>query len=448
VRNVWVIGGGISGLACAYRLRQLGIPARLLEKSPATGGVIHTLRRDGFLFEAGPQSFLLTDTLRNLIGELGLEAEVVLANPKAPRYVLRNSHLVAVPMAPPALLRSSLLSWSAKARLLSEPFRRSQIPSAEESIADFVRRRFGSEILDYLVAPFVSGVYAGDPETLSIASAFPSAVKWEQEYRSVIRGAMKSQKSSASRPALASFRFGMAALPERLAEKMRDAIESSTDRATSVIALAGLSPVATDRVEPTARGDVIVLAAPAYAAAALLPNTCRALAELLAGISYAPLATIALVFHSRQIGQPLDGFGFLAPRKEGLRTLGTVWNSALFPGRAPEGMSLLSSFIGGATYLAVTELSDGQLLELVVRENSAILEISGPPVEHAIFRYHRALPQYLIGHSQRIDAITQVLSHLPGLFLTGNYLAGPSIGDCVEHAFATAETVNKFLQNL
>jgi oxygen-dependent protoporphyrinogen oxidase len=452
VRNVWVISGGISGLACAYRLRQLGIPARLLEKSPIAGGVICTERREGFLFEAGPQSFLFTDTLRNLIGELGLESEVVLANLKAPRYVLRDNRLLPVPMTPPALLRSSLLSWRAKAKLLSEPFRRSAILSAEESVADFVRRKFGGEILEYLVAPFISGVYAGDPETLSMASAFPSTAKWEREYGSVIRGAWKSRKSAVSRPALASFRNGMAALPERLAEKLAenapDAIEFSTDRATSVIAAAEFSAAVTARSEPGAERDVIVLATPAHTAAALLANSCPGLAELLVGIFYAPLATIALAFPSRQIGHPLDGFGFLAPRKEGLRTLGTVWNSALFPGRAPQGIAVLTSFIGGATDLAVTEMPDDQLLDITVRENSAVLKITGPPVEHAVFRYPRALPQYVIGHSQRLSTIVRELDHLPSLFLTGNYLAGPSIGDCVEHAFATAEAVNKFLQHM
>jgi oxygen-dependent protoporphyrinogen oxidase len=451
VSNVWVIGGGISGLACAYRLRQLGVPARLLEKSSPAGGVIQTVRRDGFLLEAGPQSFLLTDSLRMLIGELGLEAEVVPANPKAPRYVLRKGRLLPVPMTPPALLRSPLLSWRAKARILSEPFLHSRIPSVEESVAAFVRRKFGGEILDYLVAPFVAGVYAGDPEALSMAGAFPSAVKWERENGSVIRGAIKSRGSS-PRPPLASFRNGMVALPERLAEKLAGilpgAIEFSTDRAASVIAAGEFSPEGTTGARPDAKCDVIVLATPAYSAAALLANSRPGLAELLAGIFYAPLATIALAFRSHQIGRALDGFGFLAPRKEGLRTLGTVWNSALFPGRAPHGIAVLTSFIGGATDLAITKQPDQELLEIVVRENSAVLKITGPPVEHAVFRYPRALPQYVMGHSQRISAIAAETARAPGLFLTGNYLAGPSIGDCVEHAFATADTVHKFLQHI
>lgn len=450
MRNVWVIGGGISGLACVYRLRQLGIPARLLEKSPAIGGMIGTVRRDGFLFEAGPQSFLLTDALRTLIGELGLESEIVLANPKAPRYVLRKGRLLAVPMAPPALLRSPLLSWGAKARILSEPFRRSQIPAGEESVAAFVRRKFGNEILDYLVAPFISGVYAGDPEALSMASAFPSAVKWEREHGSVIRGAIKS-KGSSPRPALASFRSGMATLTDRLARKLGDnspgTIELGVDRVASVVAAAGISPGEAYGAGPVAYRDVVILATPAYTAAALLPNSCRHLSELLSGISYAPLATVAMAFQSSQIDRPLDGFGFLAPRKEGLRTLGTVWNSALFPGRAPEGMSVLTSFIGGATNLAVTEQSDDELLDIAVRENSSVLIISGAPVAHAIFRYARALPQYVMGHSQRVSTVADELGHAPGLFLTGNYLAGPSIGDCVEHAFGTAEAVNELLRS-
>jgi protoporphyrinogen/coproporphyrinogen III oxidase len=443
VRNVWVIGGGISGLACLYRLRQLDVPARLLEKSLVTGGMIRTVRRSSFLFEPGPQSFLLTETLRKFIGEIGLEDDLVLANPNAPRYVLRNHRLHAVPMGPSALFRSSLLGFNAKAKLISEPFRRLQKLSPEESVADFVRRKFGGEILDYLVAPFVSGVYAGDPETLSMVSAFPSALKWEREYGSVIRGAVKSKKTSGPRPVLASFQNGMAMLPDRLAEKLGDAITRNANSTTSIQALSALTNPA---AATASAAHALVMATPAYVAANLLPNACAGLAELLAGIPYAPVATVAMVFHRQQVGHPLDGFGFLAPRKEGVRTLGTVWNSSLFPGRAPEEMAVITSFIGGATDLAAAKEDDRKLLDIVVRENSEILEIGGPPVENALFRYDRALPQYNIGHSERVAAINDALGNLPGLFLTGNYLSGPSIGDCVEHAYATAEAVNKFLR--
>ena len=188
-----VIGGGISGLTCAFRLRQSGIPVLLLEQSHRVGGVIDSVQQDGFLFECGPQSFLSTDLLLKLIDALGLGPELLRADPRAPRYILTRGRLELVPMAPPALLTTSLLGISSKWRLLSEPFRRSHPPARDESVADFVRRKFGSELLELLVGPFVSGVYAGDPEKLSLRSAFPSAYEWEKEYGSVLRGAMKSR---------------------------------------------------------------------------------------------------------------------------------------------------------------------------------------------------------------------------------------------------------------
>jgi len=466
--RVCVIGGGISGLACLYRLRQLGIDAQVLESGARAGGVIGSVVQNGFLFESGPQSFSATNTLLTLIRELNLDDELVTANPRAPRFVVRNGRLHEIPMAPGALLRSGLLSVGTKVRLLADALGRTHPPAREESVADFVRRKFGNEILDYLVAPFISGVFAGDPESLSLASAFPAAGEWEREYGSILRGAMKSAKSAGKRPALASFRTGMESLPARLAERLADAIQLNvsptqlsfgagdwTIQAEHMCSVA--TPTRAPSDVPAASSNspspaptpyrVIILAAPAYATAPLLPADARRLAELLEGIAYAPLAVIAAGYHQKQIGHPLGGFGFLVPRKEGLTTLGTVWNSSLFPGRAPEGMTVLTSFAGGATNLAVRQMTDTRILEVITRENAKLLDIAGPPVEHAVFRYDRALPQYTLGHAERIRAIDDALRNTPGLLLTGNYLAGPSIGNCVEHAFRTAESAAAYLDS-
>jgi len=443
--KVCVIGGGISGLACLYRLRQLGIDGHMLESAPRAGGVIGSVAQNGFLFESGPQSFLATNTLLALIRELNLDDELLVADPRAPRFVVRHERLHEIPMAPGALLRSGLLSVSTKARLLADALGRTHLPAREESVADFVRRKFGNEILDYLVAPFISGVFAGDPESLSLASAFPSAHQWERDYGSIVRGAMKSAKSAGKRPALASFRGGMETLPKRLAERLADAIQLNVTGAR----------LSFDQGEWTAHETTApvfldcgaaILATPAHVAARQLPAGAQRVAELLEGIAYAPLAVVAAGYHHKQIGHPLLGFGFLVPRKEGLTTLGTVWNSSLFPGRAPEGMTVLTSFAGGATNLGIRQMSDTSVLDIITRENAKLLEISGPPVDHAVFRYDRALPQYTLGHSDRIRAIDDALQSIPGLFLTGNYLAGPSIGNCVEHAFRTAESAAAYLK--
>src|SRR5277367_1224586 len=221
--QVVVIGGGISGLACAYRLWQLGVPVTLLEADDHVGGLIGTVEQEGFLFETGPQSFQGTDSVLDLIRELGLEVDLCQADPQAPRYVVRRGRLEKLPMSPQAVLRSSLLGLGARWRIASEPFRRTKPPSEEESVAQFVRRKFGHEILEYLVSPFVSGVYAGDPEKLSLRAAFPSLEEWEREYGSVLRGAMKSHKEGAARsgpPPLCSFQHGMQRLAQGMEAKL------------------------------------------------------------------------------------------------------------------------------------------------------------------------------------------------------------------------------------
>lgn len=467
--KVCVIGGGISGLACLYRLRQLGIEARLLESHARVGGVISTVVQNGFLFESGPQSFLATNTLLSLIHELDLDNDLIAADSRAPRFVVRNGRLHEIPMAPGALLRSGLLGVSTKARLLADALGRTHPPAREESVADFVRRKFGNEILDYLVAPFISGVFAGDPESLSLASAFPSAHEWERDYGSILRGALKSAKAAGKRPSLASFRGGMETLPDRMAERLARSIHlnvspaqlsfnagnwmihaetapsaSTSSPAPSVATLAHPRDIASG-APFFLDCRAVILATPAYAAARLLPTGAQSVADLLEGIAYAPLAVVAAGYHQKQIGRPLDGFGFLVPRKEGLTSLGTVWNSSLFAGRAPDGMAVLTSFAGGATNLAIRQMTDTSILDVVARENAKLLEISGPPVEHAVFRYDRALPQYTLGHPQRIRAINSALQGIPGIFLTGNYLAGSSIGHCVEHAFRAAESATAYL---
>src|ERR1700723_1854082 len=223
--QVAIVGGGISGLACAHRLRALGVPAVVLESEDRAGGVIGTVERNGFLFEAGPQSFLGTPPVTDLVRELKLDGELIQADPNAPRYVFVKGRLQAVPMSPAALLTSSLLSVRSRYRVLSEPLRRTKPVQHEETVADFVRRKFGNEILEYLVAPFVSGVYAGDPETLSLRAAFPSLDEWEREYGSVLRGAMKSRKrQSGARPALCSFRGGVRALLQSLESQLGDGL--------------------------------------------------------------------------------------------------------------------------------------------------------------------------------------------------------------------------------
>jgi oxygen-dependent protoporphyrinogen oxidase len=453
--RVAVIGAGISGLACAYRLQQAGVDVVVLESSNRPGGLIDSVEKDGLLFEAGPQSFQGTDELLALIRELGIERELQKADPRAPRYVFLHGHLRKVPMSPQALLISSLLRPGSRWKIASEAFKRTKPPSEEETVASFVRRKFGHEILEYLVAPFVSGVYAGDAEQLSLKAAFPSLDEWEREYGSVLRGAMKSRPPKAKRgqSALCSFRRGIATLPRAMADKLGERLQTGTSvleiqRGGDAESISYEIRAHRQGREQRAAVSAVVVATPAYTAGTLLGSLSPYLAHVLCGIPYAPVAVVAANYYRRQIGDPLEGFGFLVPRGEKIRTLGTVWNSSLFPGRAREGMVTMTSFIGGATDVDVVKHSEEEIARIVQDENARILGITGPPIETVVSGYPRALPQYNLGHGHVVEAIRDAERQTPGLFFAGNYLEGPAIGKCVENGFHAAEAVTKYLQAL
>lgn len=449
--RVVVIGAGISGLACAYRLKQLGAEVTLLEAAGSVGGLIATVNQNGFLFESGPQSFQGTEPLLDLIRQLDIEGELQTANPRAPRYILRRGRLQKIPMSPQRLLASSFLSLPSRWKVASEPFRRTRPPSHDESVADFVRRKFGHEILEYLVSPFVSGIYAGDPEQLSLRAAFPSLDEWERQFGSVLRGAMKSRPPKEKRtgpPPLCSFRGGMATLMNALAKNLGASVHLGT-RVQSVRADASVGEyeVHVNRAGATEKlnAPAVVIATPAYIAAQVVQSLAPALSQALGGIAYAPVAVVAAAYYAKQLAQPLDGFGFLIPRSEKFRTLGTIWNSSLFPGRAPEGSLVITSFLGGATDADIVTKSESEIAAIAHDENARILGISGPPQTAVAWKHPKALPQYNLGHGHIVESARAALRATPGLFLAGNYLEGPSMGKCLDQAFATAASAHSQL---
>jgi oxygen-dependent protoporphyrinogen oxidase len=441
-----VVGGGISGLVCAYALRKSGIDAQLVEASPRSGGVINSVTRGGFLLELGPQSFSGSPALRELCEDLGISNELLQAPAHAPRYVLIDGQLHPAPLSPPAFFMSSMINGSTKWALLRDIFGKSIPPDTDESVAAFVRRKFSPQLLDRLVGPFVSGVYAGDPERLSVRSAFPQLYEAEKAAGSIVRGMMrlaKSKKGPRERPSLQTFREGNETLVRALANKLGPALLTETKVAEISYQNDGSFAL---RLENHNGGESVstkslILATPTDITGKLLSQIDPSFETPLSSIEYAAVAVASLGYRQQDVGHSLNGFGFLVPRSSGLRVLGSVWNSSLFPGRTPEGHALLTSFVGGATDPAATKLKADELAGLVHREISTVLTMKSEPVFSNVTIWPRALPQYNLGHSDRLAAVAKSCSRFPGLWLTGNYLRGPAIGSCIDQAIAVAEEV-------
>ena len=447
-----VAGAGISGLVCAYALRKAGIDARIVESAAVPGGVIRSERREAYLLEFGPQSFNASAAVLKLCRELHIEDRLVQAPPKAPRFVLINGKLLRVPLTPPALLSSSLFSSKSKMRVLRDFLGHSTPPENDESVAAFVRRKFSPEVLEKLVGPFVSGIYAGDPEKLSLRGAFPQLHEAERSSGSVIRGMLRAGKmngAASAKPTLQTFRDGnqtlIAALAANLGASLRCGVEVRAARIapeTAAGPVFEVTAIANGR-EEIIKTERLIIATPSLQASSLLRGIDPQFEPSLKRIEYAPVAVVSLGYALTSIRHSLDGFGFLVPRSSGLRILGTVWNTSLFSNRAPQGHALLTSFLGGATDPQAISLSESQLVSNVHRELAAILGISQEPLFSSVWTYDRAIPQFNIGHAETMNFLTELQSKYPRLWLAGNYWRGPSLAVCIEQALTIAQQVGK-----
>jgi protoporphyrinogen/coproporphyrinogen III oxidase len=459
-----VIGAGISGLVCAYTLRQRGIDAHLFEASDRAGGVIRSVSRDGFLFELGPQSFTLTEPLRKLTRELRIEAQLLPAPSKLPRYLFLDGQLAAAPLSPPAFFTSKLFSARTKWSVLRDVLGSSKPPAdtalGGESVAHFVRRKFGDELLEKLVGPFVSGIYAGDPERLGLRSAFPQLFTAESAHGSIVRGLLRARRHGAAQPGgarpvresqiLATFEQGNQTLGDALAGNLGSALHLGVTAASitpSPPRAPGRFLVRFAKSQETLAGgdscfaDHVIAATPPRAAGILLGELDETLPLLLESIEYAPVAVVSLGYRRSAITNPLHGFGFLAPRSSRLRVLGCVWNSSLFPGRAPDGAVLLTSFVGGTLDKAAGQLAVPELEAIVHQELRRVLGIGEPPIASNAQIWRQAIPQYDLGHYRRTQMLQQKMAALPGVALAGNYLDGPAVGAVVERAIKVADYV-------
>ncbi len=433
-----VIGAGLAGLVCARSLTANGEDVRVLERSDRPGGVIRTERREGFLLEMGPNTVRPTPELLRLVRDLGLESEVLLSDSRLPRYIDWNGALHEVPSSPLSLARTPLLSRRGKLRLAGEPFvRRASLSAPPETVRAFFSRRLGSEVADRVIAPFVSGIFAGDAGRLSAADAFPALARGERLRGSLFAtaiGAMRKRDRSVPRVrGLLSFRNGLETLPRALGAALGPRLETGT-------AVESISPGNGGWVVRTSRGafdaDRVVIASAAGDAARFVREFDAEAFVALSSIPSPPVAVLHFSWPASALPGGLRGFGHLVVPAPGRRVLGAVWSSSLFSGRAPEGELLVTAFAGGARDPGAADLPEQELARIAGREvRESVGAASGPRLV-ALTRWPRAIPQYEIGHGHRMSVLARAESRWPGLAFLGSYRGGISVGDVVKSALA------------
>jgi oxygen-dependent protoporphyrinogen oxidase len=452
MKQLVVVGAGISGLSVAFWAERAGWTVTVLEAAGVPGGTMRTVREGGWLVENGPNSALeTTPVLGEMFRLLDIGKDHCYADDSSnKRYVLRNGALHAMPMSPWAFLSTSLWSPAGKLRLLKEPF--VGRAKKEETIAEFVERRLGREMLDYGINPFVAGVYAGNPEQLSVRSAFPKLYALEEKYGGLIKGMIAGARERRKRAEVAkdrarmfSFAQGMQHFPDAIAGRLAGHIRLSMRVVKIDVAASTVPRRSRFRVYggdgAVIDADAVVLSVPAYAAADLVRPLAPPLASLLSAVYYPPVAEVFLGFRRSQCPRALDGFGYLIPAREKRKILGTIWSSAIFAGRAPADHFALTTFVGGSRQPELMQLDDGALRQLVLEEVQAIMGVSGAPVFSRICRWEKAIPQYNLGYQTVLDAIERLEQDVPGLYLCSNYRGGIAVGDCVMNGKITAKRI-------
>lgn len=446
-----IIGAGISGLTAAHSLQERGWEVIVLESNQAAGGAIRSHLEDDFLSEAGPNSFMVqTRTQEALIRDLGLADEVVQPSAEArKRYLVRNGRLLAAPSSPWSAVTTPLFSFPAKLRMLREPWVHKPSGLVEESLAAFIRRRVGPEVLDYAMTPFVGGIYAGDPERLSVQEGFPKLARLESEHGSLIRGAlakMKARKKAKSageapfKPYMASFQKGLQTLPDALAARLGDALHLNA-RLTRLSQDSGWQATwQNDSSQESGGFDHVILAVPAYRLDTLpVDEPVSEVIVPLTDIPHPPVTSLFLGYKREQVWHPLDGFGVLMPEVEKGLVLGALFSSSLFSGRTPEGHVALTVFVGGTRQPELAHEPIETLLPKVQEELEWLLGVKGDPVVVRPSYWPKAIPQYIMGYARYREQMEEAERKYPGLHLIGNYRGGIALGQCLDNALDLAE---------
>ncbi|WP_029916078.1 protoporphyrinogen oxidase [Pelobacter seleniigenes] len=459
--RIAVIGAGISGLATAYAIEQqalsagLTVETRVFEKDSRSGGKIWSIHEDGFICEWGPNGFLDNKPMTlDLCRQLGVDNLLLRSDDNArKRFIYSGQELHRLPENGPSFLKSGLISWPGKLRLAGEMLIPKRKDQGDETLAEFGRRRLGSEALDKLIAPMVSGIFAGDPETMSLKSCFPRIYELEQQYGGLLKAMLKLAKQKRAEQKAGKV-VASAAGPGGVLTSFNGGIQDLTNAAAAALQGELLLGCTISELVPkdggfilTAAGgeqydaEIVVTAAPAFAVAAMLERSCGAAAELLKEIPYATMNVVCFGYERERIERDLDGFGYLIPKAEGKSILGTLWDSSIFPNRAPAGKVLLRSMMGGATNPAAIELSEEEVKSKTMTDLRQIMGITCEPEFVRIFRHRHAIPQYTRGHAARVGAIRERLATMPELILTGNAFGGVGLNDCVNAANQAAATV-------
>lgn len=449
--RIAIIGGGISGLSLAYFLLEKDpeLDLVVLESKQRPGGKIRTEKADGFLCESGVNGFL-----DNKPGTMELSRKVSLGplrsnDASRKRFIFSGNTLHRLPESPPAFLASGLMTLKGKLRIMAEL----AVPGGvkeEETLAAFARRRLGKEAYEKLIDPMASGIYAGNPETLSLRACFPKVYDLELRYGGLIRGMIRLQRERKKQGraekvgagpggTLTSFYDGMGELVEALKAFLGDRLRLGSKVSGIEKKGRGYSLCFSDGSSMDA--DVAVSASPAYAASDMLKNMDGRLSNLVAEIPYPSLSVVCLGFRKEKIKMPVDAFGFLIPSREKRKILGTLYDSSIFPNRAPEGHVLLRSMVGGARYSDLARESEAKLADLVQGELAEIMDIRSGPDFVRVYRHEMAIPQYTVGHLARLNNIDAILQKHRGLYLTGNAYRGIGVNDCIENSLRLAEKI-------
>ena len=456
MRRVVVIGGGISGLAAAHRLVELDptLHVTLLEASPHLGGTLRTEQREGFLLERGPDSFISEKPEAVALAKrLRVESRLIETNPHHRRsFIVRNGRLRPVPegfqlLAPSRIwpfLTTDIFSLAGKARMSADLFlpRKTTNGTDDESLASFVRRRLGREALERMAQPMVGGIYTADPETLSLRATLPRFLDMERDHRSLILAMLRKARlqtgtSGARYSLFLSFDQGLQVLVDALEAAIHGCKVQLNTKVVAIERHSGWR-IKTEN-EDTIEADAICLAVPAYVAAQLLSNVNSELASQLNQIKYASTATINFGYRRNAIQHGLDGFGFVVPFVEKRSLIACTFSNVKFPGRAPDDHALLRAFVGGALQPEMFALEETEMVRLVEQDLRELLRIKESPLFVEIAKWEKSMPQYEVGHLDRITAIENQLAQLPNLSLAGNAYRGAGIPDCVRSGETAAQ---------